>query len=62
MPSKDVGLRIRVERDLRDRFLDACRHEDRPASQVLREFMRAFIISKDSDKSKRAPSAIIKPD
>ena len=40
---KDSGLRIRVERDLRDRFLELCREHDRPAAQVLREFMRDYI-------------------
>ena len=40
---KDSGLRIRVERDLRERFLEVCRQRDRPAAQVLREFMRQYI-------------------
>jgi lipase chaperone LimK len=40
---KDVGLRIRVQRDLRDAFLAACRSQDKPAAQVLREFMRAYV-------------------
>lgn len=40
---KDSGLRIRVERELRDRFLAICREQDRPAAQVLREFMREFV-------------------
>lgn len=40
---KDVGLRIRLERALRDEFLEACRAQDRPAAQVLREFMRGFV-------------------
>ena len=39
---KDVGLRIRLQRDLREQFLDACRMQDKPASQVLREFMRQY--------------------
>ena len=43
MKTKDVGLRIRVERDLRDEFLEACRLQDRPAAQVLREFMRRYV-------------------
>ena len=43
MATKDVGLRIRVERDLRDRFLEICRTQDRPAAQVLREFMREYV-------------------
>jgi len=40
---KDVGLRIRVEKDLRDRFVEACRRKDVPAAQVLRGFMRGFV-------------------
>jgi len=41
--TKDSGLRIRVQRDLRDRFLEVCRTQDKPAAQVLREFMRAYV-------------------
>src|SRR5208337_108484 len=33
---KDSGLRIRVQRQLRDRFLGACRAQDKPAAQVIR--------------------------
>lgn len=40
---KDAGIRIRVQRDLRDKFLDVCRAEDKPAAQVLREFMRGYV-------------------
>lgn len=40
---KDSGLRIRVERDLREQFLQVCRAQDRPAAQVIREFMRNYI-------------------
>ncbi|KWS87402.1 hypothetical protein AL049_27160 [Pseudomonas syringae pv. cerasicola] len=42
MSSKDAGLRIRVERELREAFQGACLAENRCASEVLREFMRAF--------------------
>ena len=41
---KDTGLRIRVQRDLRDRFQRVCQAQDKPAAQVLREFMRAYVI------------------
>lgn len=41
--TKDSGLRIRVQRDLRDRFLDVCRAQDKPAAQVIREFMREYV-------------------
>ncbi|MEW8073653.1 MAG: hypothetical protein AB2826_24855 [Candidatus Thiodiazotropha sp.] len=40
---KDAGLRIRVQRDLREQFLEACRAQDKPAAQVLREFMRDYV-------------------
>ena len=40
---KDSGLRIRVQRGLRDRFLRICRAQDKPAAQVLREYMRTYI-------------------
>ena len=42
MDMKDKGLRIRVDQDLRQEFLATCRAQDKPASQVLREFMRQY--------------------
>jgi hypothetical protein len=41
--TKDCGLRIRVQRDLRDKFLEVCRTQDKPAAQVIREFMRDYV-------------------
>ncbi|MCX5507936.1 plasmid-related protein [Pseudomonas sp. BJa3] len=35
-------MRIRVEKALREAFVQACRAQDRHASDVLRDFMRAF--------------------
>lgn len=49
MSGKDSGLRIRVEKALRDEFLEACHEQDRPASQVIREFMRDYI-ARNTDK------------
>ena len=43
MTEKDAGFRIRVERDLRDKFIEVCRTQDRPAAQVVRDFMRQYI-------------------
>ncbi|MEW4467390.1 plasmid-related protein [Parasphingorhabdus sp. JC815] len=43
MTGKDAGFRIRVERDLRDKFIEMCRAKDRPAAQVIRDFMRQYI-------------------
>lgn len=42
MSTKDSGMRIRVEKDLREAFVQACRAQNRPAADVLRDFMRAF--------------------
>jgi hypothetical protein len=43
MKTKDAGLRIRIDRELREAFLAACRGKDKPAAQVLREFMRNYV-------------------
>lgn len=40
---KDVGLRIRVQKELREQFLATCQSQDKPAAQVLREFMREYV-------------------
>ena len=53
MAGKDVGLRIRVEKRLREDFQAACAAEDRAASDVLREFMRSFA---DRSRNGRQPS------
>lgn len=39
---KDAGMRIRVEKDLREAFVKACGAQGRVAADVLREFMRSF--------------------
>ncbi len=41
---KDVGLRVRVQRGLREAFLEVCHAKDKPAAQVLRELMRAYVV------------------
>ena len=48
---KDVGLRIRVQRDLREEFLEVCRAQDKPAAQVLREFMRLYVAERGTETS-----------
>ena len=50
---KDSGFRIRVEQELRKRFLEVCRQHDRPAAQVLREFMREFIEKHEEKADKK---------
>ncbi|WP_170159439.1 plasmid-related protein [Pseudacidovorax intermedius] len=42
MQVKDCGMRIRVEKELREAFVQACRAQDRAAADVLRDFMRTF--------------------
>ena len=51
---KDSGLRIRIERDLRERFLEICRQQDRPAAQVIREFMRQYIAEHENPEAERS--------
>ena len=48
---KNVGLRIRIDRDLREQFLKACQADDKPAAQVLREFMRAYVAKRGGDSA-----------
>ena len=52
---KDVGLRIRVQRGLREQFLDACRAQDKPAAQVLREFMHSYVAEHVTPAAKFEP-------
>jgi hypothetical protein len=40
---KTAGLRLRVEPELREEFVEICRTEGRPAAQVLRDFMRRYV-------------------
>lgn len=40
---KDAGIRIRVEKELRASFVAACQSENRPASDVLRDFMQTYV-------------------
>jgi hypothetical protein len=40
---KDAGIRIRVEKDLREAFVTVCQEVDRRASDVLREFMQTYV-------------------
>lgn len=40
---KDVGIRIRVENELREKFIQVCRDSDVPASQAIRSFMKNVV-------------------
>jgi hypothetical protein len=44
LKTKDAGLRLRVERELREEFTEVCRAGGRPAAQVLRDFMREYVM------------------
>ena len=64
--NKDSGMRIRVERELREQFLAICRAKDRPAAQVLREFMRQYIeenrtLHPDPHQDNAPPLAAVDP-
>jgi len=52
---KDVGLRIRVQRELREQFLAVCQAQDKAAAQVLREFMRAYVREHESSVDPASP-------
>lgn len=58
---KDSGLRIRVERELREKFLALCREQDKPAAQVIREFMRRYIAENDDGQAALANTKKKKP-
>lgn len=42
--SKSSNYRIRVEPSLHQEFLEACKAGDRPAAQVIREFMKDYVL------------------
>lgn len=50
---KDAGMRIRVEQDLRDKFVEACQTQHVPAAQVLRQFMRGYVEKTDQASAKQ---------
>lgn len=57
MAGKDVGIRIRVDCALRESFVGACKQEDKPTAQVLREFMRAFVSASRNQRGAPRPAA-----
>ena len=56
MHTKDAGMRIRVERELRDDFVAACQSQGLVAAEVLRHFMRGF-----ADKHRSEQAALFEP-
>lgn len=41
--NKSSNYRIRVEPSLHQEFINACKCMNKPAAQVIREFMREFV-------------------
>lgn len=41
--AKEAVFTMKLEPELRDAFMAAAKNEDRPASQIIREFMRDFV-------------------
>ncbi|MCV3239432.1 antitoxin of toxin-antitoxin stability system [Mesorhizobium sp. ZC-5] len=41
--SKEAVFTMKLEPELRDAFMAAAKAEDRPASQIVREFMRDYV-------------------
>lgn len=55
---KQVQMSIKMERALRDEFFEAARQEHRPAAQIVRELMRAFIARKEHRPNATTEAAI----
>jgi hypothetical protein len=53
--TKDVQMSFRVEPDLRAEFAEATERDHRPASQVLRDFMRRYV-QQDKDRAAAQPA------
>lgn len=50
MAQKTVSMTFMVEPELRKAFVDLCRADDLPASQVLRSFMRDYLAKKSQGR------------
>lgn len=51
MSAKDAGMRVRVERELRDAFVAACQSQGLVAAEVLRDFMRGFAAKHSNEQA-----------
>lgn len=45
---KSAGFRIRVEPELRELFVNACKANDLSAAQVLRTYMKRYVYQHDA--------------
>jgi hypothetical protein len=62
---KAAGMRIRIEPELRDAFMAACRSHDMPAAQVIRSFIKDYVqqnleAEPSVSKPKKSPSKVVK--
>jgi predicted DNA-binding protein len=46
--SKEVQMSIKMEPDLRDRFMAVAADRDRPAAQIIRDLMRVYIAESET--------------
>lgn len=51
MSNKDSGMRIRIEREERDAFVQACQSQGLVAAEVLRDFMRGFAAKHSTEQA-----------
>ena len=51
MSNKDSGMRIRIEREARDAFVQACQSQGLVAAEVLRDFMRGFAAKHSTEQA-----------
>jgi hypothetical protein len=58
---KEVQMTFRVEPELRAEFSEAVVLEDRPAAQVLREFMRAYV-NQSRERLQKPANDLITPE
>lgn len=57
LKTKDAGLRLRIEREIREEFVAACHAEGKTAADVLRDYMRDYI-----ERSRAAQRDLFAPD
>lgn len=57
--NKSSNYRIRVEPELHQEFLDACKSEGWPGAQVIREFMKGYV--KNTHALKQADLFVAEP-
>lgn len=43
LKTKDAGMRLRIEREIREEFVEVCHAEGKTAADVLRDYMRDYI-------------------